>query len=75
MITYTITVPAIPITARTVAHFFMVGVIVPFDIPVLDRIADIGLLSLYTSGATTLLSAASGTTMAGAMAGGAAHSS
>jgi hypothetical protein len=28
---------------------------VPFDIPVLDRIADIGLLSLYTVGATTLL--------------------
>jgi hypothetical protein len=28
---------------------------VPFDVPVLDRIADIGLLSLYTVGATTLL--------------------
>jgi hypothetical protein len=28
---------------------------IPFDIPVLDRIADIGLLSLYTVGATTLL--------------------
>jgi len=28
---------------------------IPFDVPVLDRIADIGLLSLYTVGATTLL--------------------
>jgi len=28
---------------------------VPFDVPVLDRIADIGLLSLYTIGAATLL--------------------
>ena len=28
---------------------------IPFDIPVLDRIADIGLVSLYTVGATTLL--------------------
>jgi hypothetical protein len=28
---------------------------VPFDVPVLDRVADIGLLSLYTIGATTLL--------------------
>src|SRR5215813_3738132 len=28
---------------------------VPFDVPVLDRIADIGVLSLYTIGATTLL--------------------
>ena len=28
---------------------------VPVDIPVLDRVADIGLLSLYTVGATTLL--------------------
>jgi len=27
---------------------------VPFDIPVLDRIVDIGMLSLYTVGATTL---------------------
>jgi Protein of unknown function (DUF2955) len=27
----------------------------PFDVPVLDRIADIGLLSLYTVGAATLL--------------------
>ena len=28
---------------------------VPFDVPVLDRIADIGVLSLYTVGATALL--------------------
>ena len=28
---------------------------VPFDVPVLDRIADIGALSLYTVGATALL--------------------
>ena len=28
---------------------------VPFDVPVLDRVSDIGLLSLYTIGATTLL--------------------
>jgi hypothetical protein len=28
---------------------------VPFDVPVLDRIADIGLLSLYTVAAATLL--------------------
>jgi hypothetical protein len=28
---------------------------VPVDVPVFDRIADIGLLSLYTVGATTLL--------------------
>jgi hypothetical protein len=28
---------------------------VPFDVPVLDRVADIGVLSLYTVGATTLL--------------------
>jgi hypothetical protein len=28
---------------------------VPFDVPVLDRIADIFMLSLYTVGATTLL--------------------
>ena len=27
----------------------------PFDVPVLDRIADIGVLSLYTIGATALL--------------------
>jgi len=28
---------------------------IPFDVPVLDRVADIVLLSLYTIGATTLL--------------------
>ena len=28
---------------------------VPFEVPVLDRVADIGVLSLYTIGATTLL--------------------
>ena len=27
----------------------------PFDVPVFDRVADIGLLSLYTVGATTVL--------------------
>ena len=28
---------------------------VPFEVPVLDRVADIGVLSLYTVGATALL--------------------
>jgi len=35
--------------------FGLVASPVPFDVPVLDRIADIGVLSLYTVGATALL--------------------
>src|SRR4051794_8780265 len=35
--------------------FGLVASPVPFDVPVLDRVADIGVLSLYTVGATALL--------------------
>jgi hypothetical protein len=35
--------------------FGLVASPVPFDVPVLDRVADIGVISLYTVGATALL--------------------
>jgi hypothetical protein len=35
--------------------FGLVASPVPFDVPVFDRVADIGVLSLYTVAATTLL--------------------
>ena len=46
---------------------------VPFDVPVLDRIADIGLLSLYTVGATTLLLPPTDPQWPAAMTGSSAH--
>jgi DUF2955 family protein len=46
---------------------------VPFDVPVLDRIADIGLLSLYTVGATTLLLPPTDPRWPAAMTGSSAH--
>lgn len=48
---------------------------VPFDVPVLDRIADIFVLSLYTVGATTLLLPPTEPQWRAAVAGGAVHSS
>ena len=46
---------------------------VPFDVPVLDRIADIGVLSLYTIGTTTLLLPPTDPRWPAAMAGGSAY--
>jgi Protein of unknown function (DUF2955) len=48
---------------------------VPFDVPVLDRIADIFVLSLYTVGATTLLLPPTEPRWPATVAGGSVHSS
>src|SRR6516164_2256104 len=53
--------------------FGLVASPVPFDVPVLDRITDIGVLSLYTVGATALLLPPPDPRWPAAMAGRSAH--